>query len=333
MELQEEEKRRVGFKDLRFSIGLKIYLVFYHLNKSVKKGCFFSIFFTFTLMKKITILFALLVSGFASQAQITEAFGPFYNVNVFVNKGNLFNSDDLRVDSFQKYAITPAFAGSLEYGRLYDNGFSYSIGLQFGTCGQKYTGVDSAYPYTLNATTKSSFLKVPLTFSHQTRNDKKLKFMYSLGFFYGLTLAYTDKISMDYTDANLPDYETTITKDKIVTTSAKDTTKRSYALDASPVNKHGLGALGGVGVSYRIKPRTEFIAQVKGEFQFTDLENDTEILHTPTDGTAGVTQLNYVYGNYAKYMNANSSNFRRAATHPFNLGLTIGLRFYVFTFQ
>ena len=286
--------------------------------------------FTFTRMRKILTLLLLALGTATAQAQQTEAYGPFYNINFYGYKSNLFNSDDLRADSFQAYAFTPGFAGSLETGYLYDNGFSYSLGIQFGTNNQKYTGSDRFYPYTLTATTKSSFLKVPLVFSHQSMNDKKLKFMYSVGFFYSLNTGYSDEIVLDYTDANLPDYTTKITKKEMVTTNNKDTVKSSYLLDRRPVNTHGLGAIAGAGISYRLASRTELMVQARTEFQFTNMENNEEILMTPKSGT-GVSELKHLYGNYAKYM-TQPGFYRRAATRPFNFGLQIGLRFYVFTF-
>ena len=72
------------------------------------------------------------------------------------------------------------------------------------------------------------------------------------------------------------------------------------------------------------------MVQARTEFQFTNMENNEEILLTPKSGT-GVSELKHLYGNYAKYM-TQPGFYRRAATRPFNFGLQIGLRFYVFTF-
>lgn len=283
-------------------------------------------------MKKVILGFALLLGSLSSFAQETEAYGPFINFNVYGYKSNLFNSDDVRADSFQTYAITPSFAASIERGRLYENGFSYSVGLQFGTNNQKYKGAHKDYAYTLKATTKSSFIKVPLTLAHQTRNDKKLKFMYSLGVFYSLNTGYSDVIELDYIDPLLPDYTTSITKKGIDTKNNKDTNKTSYTFENSPVNTHGFGALGGVGISYRVKSRTELMVNLKGEFQVTNMESPDENLWTPSGSTTGTPELRRHYGNYAKYMNGTGA-WRRAATHPFNIGLNIGLRFYLYSFQ
>jgi hypothetical protein len=282
-------------------------------------------------MKKVVFLLAVVFSTLVSVAQQTEAYGPFYGLNVYGYKSNLFNSDDFRADSFQTYSMTMSFAGSFEYGYLYDNGFAVSGGLQWGTCNQNYKGADQEYLYKLTANTKTSYLKIPLTFSHQTRNGKKFKFIYSVGFFYSLNTGYSDKIVLDYNDPNVADYETTISKKTISTKNTKDTFKTSYALDYKQYKTHGLGALAGLGFSYRLKERMEFITQLKGEFQFTDAENSDEILYTPTGSTPGNPLLRRTYGNYAKYM-SNNQAYKRAATHPFNLGLSLGLRFYVFSF-
>lgn len=276
-------------------------------------------------------MLTLLVS-FSGFAQETEAYGPFINFNVYGYKSNLFNSDDLRADSFQTYSMTPSFGASIERGRLYENGFSYAIGLQFGTNNQKYTGTHTNYPYKLTATTKTSFIKVPLTLAHQTRNDKKLKFMYSLGLFYSLNTGYSDQIVLDYIDPLLPDYTTSITKKGIETKNNKDTNKTSYVFENNPINTHGFGALGGIGISYRVASRTELMVNLKGEFQFTNMESTEENLWTPSGSTTGTPELKHLYGNYAKYMVAPGAH-RRAGTRPFNIGLNIGLRFYLFTFQ
>lgn len=283
-------------------------------------------------MKKVFLGLALLLASYTGFAQETEAYGPFINFNVYGYKSNLFNSDDLRADSFQAYAITPSFGASIERGRLYENGFSYAIGLQFGTNNQKYTGEHKDYPYKLKATTKASFIKVPLTLAHQTRNDKKLKFMYSLGVFYSLNTGYSDVIELDYIDPLAADFTTTITKKGIDTKNNKDTNKTSYLFENSPINTHGFGALGGVGISYRVASRTELMVNLKGEFQFTNMESTDENLWTPTGSTTGTPELKHLYGNYAKYMNG-AGAYRRAGTRPFNIGLNIGLRFYLFSFQ
>lgn len=288
--------------------------------------------FIFTPMKKVILGLTFLIASYSAFSQQTEAYGPFINFNVYGYKSNLFNSDDFRADSFQTYSMTPSFAASIERGRLYENGFSYSVGLQFGTNNQKYVGAHTNYNYKLTANTKASFLKVPLTLAHQTRNDKKLKFLYSIGLFYSLNTGYSDVIQLDYLDINAADFTTTITKKGYETKNNKDTFKTSYDFENSPVNSHGFGALAGVGISYRVASRTELMVNLKGEFQFSNMESTDENLWTPTGSTTGTPELKHLYGNYAKYM-SNSGAYRRAATHPFNIGLNIGLRFYLYSFQ
>ncbi len=281
-------------------------------------------------MKKTLLALLSLALGLNAQAQLKEIYGPFYSGSVFVNKGNLFNPDDLRADSFQAYALTPNVGLQFDYGYLFENGFSVSGGIHYSTCNQKYTGDNSSYAYSLSGTTNASFIKLPITFSHQTRNDKLFKFIYSVGFFYAYTMGYSDKYTLDYKADNVASTTTTITQKEMTQTMDGSSSKATYALQNNVFHRHNIGALAAAGISYRFKERWEFITQLRSEIFMSNVENINKNVLTPTDGTPGFAQYGYVYGNYAKYMRSPNLNDRRSATRPFNLGLTLGLRKYVF---
>lgn len=281
-------------------------------------------------MKKTLLALLSLALGLSAQAQLKEIYGPFYNVSVFANKGNLFNPDDLRADSFQAYALTPNVGLQFDYGYLFTNGFSISGGLHYSTCNQQYTGDNSSYAYSLSGTTNSSFIKLPFTISHQTRNDKLFKFIYSVGFFYAYTMGYSDKYTLDYKADNVASATTTITQKEMTQTMDGSSSKATYAIRDNVFHRHNIGTLAAAGISYRFKERWEFITQVRTEIFMSNVENINKNVLTPTDGTPGYAQYAYVYGNYAKYMRSPNINDRRSATRPFNMGLTIGLRKYVF---
>ncbi|HPI54501.1 MAG TPA: hypothetical protein PLU10_07380 [Chitinophagaceae bacterium] len=281
-------------------------------------------------MKKIVLLSLLLVTGSLLKAQV---YGPYYGINLYGYKSNLFNSDDLRTDTFQSYKITPGFAGSLEYGYLWQNGFSLTTGLQFGTSNQNYKGSDPFLPYTMTANTKMSFIKIPLIFGKQKMNDRKTKLLYTVGFFYSYNTGYSDKIVIDFIDPNTKDLQTTIKKEVETNTVIGDTFKSVYTMDKRPYARHGLGALASLGMIYKLKDKMELIAQVKGEFTITNAENTAEAKYTPVKPTPGLPEMDYTYGNYAKYMNVSKLNYNRAATHPFNIGISVGLRMYLFDFD
>ncbi len=281
-------------------------------------------------MKKLLLTLTSIMMMLAAQAQLTEIYGPYYGGSLFVNKGNLYNSDDYRADSFQKYQLTPNFAGQLELGYLFENGFSIAGCVQFATCNQKYKGADPYYAFTLTANTKSSFIKLPFIISHQTRNDKLLKFIYSVGFYYALTLGYSDQYTIDAIDPASADFTTSISKGLMTTTNSLTKDKTSYAIRDNIFNTHGLGALAGAGISYRFKEKVEFIAQFRTEMHLTNVENTSENVVSPTDGTPGFPQYKNLYGNYAKYMSVPDNNYRRAQTRPINMGINLGLRFYKF---
>lgn len=281
-------------------------------------------------MKKKLLILLSVALGFQAQAQLKEIYGPFYSGSVFVNKGNLFNPDDLRADSFQAYALTPNVGLQFDYGYLFDNGISVSGGLHYSTCNQKYTGSASSYAYTLNGTTNASFIKIPITFSHQTRNDKLFKFIYSAGFFYAYTMGYKDQYSFDYKADNVATLTTTITQKEMTQVLEGKSEKAVYALRDNVFHRHNIGALVAAGISYRFKERWELISQVRSEIFMSNVENINQNVVTPAENTPGYAQYAYVYGNYAKYMRSSNLNDRRSATRPFNLGLSIGLRKYVF---
>lgn len=281
-------------------------------------------------MKKKLLVLLSLAFGFQAHAQLKEIYGPFYSGAVFVNKGNLFNPDDLRADSFQTYALTPNVGLQFDYGYLFESGISISGGLHYSTCNQKYSGSDPSYAYTLSGTTNASFIKLPFTISHQTRNDKLFKFIYSAGFFYAYTMGYKDQYSLDYKADNVATTNTTITQTDMTQTMEGSSSKASYALRDNVFHRHNIGAMVAAGISYRFNERWEFITQLRSEIFMSNVENINQNVLTPADNTPGFAQYGYVYGNYSKYMRSSNLNDRRSATRPFNLGLTLGLRKYVF---
>lgn len=273
----------------------------------------------------------LLLTSWQISAQL---YGPFYGVHLYTYKSNLFNSDDFRADSFQKYKMTLGIAGQFEYGFLYENGFSVSGGLQFGSNNQNYIGEDEDYPYDLKAKTKMSFLKIPLTFGWQAVNDRKMKFLFTWGFYYSYNTGYSDYILYDFKGSAIKDVEVNMKKDTWTSNMVDDTAKTSYVMDQRPYRRHGLGALGGVGFNYRIGEKTDLMVQAKMEFLITNAEHNEETVFTPTGSTAVLEKprLDRPFENYAKYMYAPKTNHNRAGTHPFNLGLSIGIRHYLFDF-
>jgi hypothetical protein len=141
-----------------------------------------------------------------------------------------------------------------------------------------------------------------------------------------------DEIQYDYNLAQMNDITTTI-KNKQVATTVKNNEKNNtvYNLDTRPYRRHGLGAHVGLGILLRLNEKVDFTAQARLEYQFTDAEYNDEILFSPADNkTLGVAQLKYVYGNYAKYMTDRTNNYSRPGTHPFSLGVQLGIRFYMF---
>lgn len=288
-------------------------------------------------MKKSLVTLLLLMSVLSNFAQ-DRTYGPFYGVHVYAYKSNLLNSDDLRVDSFQKYQFTPGAGGSLEYGYLYQSGFSIATGLSFGTNNQKYVGNHMNYAYDLEATTKLSFIKIPLTLTFQAHRDRKLKYFYSLGVFYSYNTGFSDVKTINYKDSISKAPTETHTIDKDTYTITLDTTKLQTVLsmDQRPVVRNGFGATAGLGINYKVSDKVQFIAQVKGEFLISNIEVIEKTRFQYVQGTNNVSGFpfsGYVYNNYAKYMNDPNRNWNRASTNPFNLGISLGIRFYLFDFN
>ena len=77
----------------------------------------------------------------------------------------------------------------------------------------------------------------------------------------------------------------------------------------------------------------EFIGQLKGDFTLTNAEITDEIKFSPTKtATTTYPYSGHAFQNYAKYMHDPKSNYNRASTHPFNVGISIGIRYYLFDF-
>jgi hypothetical protein len=286
-------------------------------------------------MKKVlSICIFVLIANF-SNAQI---FGPYIGGSAYSFKSNLFNSDDLRVDSFQTYKKTLGFAGSFDFGYLWENGVSLNSGLQLGSNNQKYVGGDSSFPFQMEAKTKLTFLRIPLTIGKQRMDgEHKTVFIYSAGLFYSYNTGYKDEYLQDYYDTTIKDFRVITTKKtQTVSWVSKDTIISSYVMNKRPYTRHGFGAVATLGISYKLKAKLFLNVLAKGEFQITNAEVTDRITFSNIKNSV-LTPIppvtRHTFGNYAKYMTKSNANHNRAGTHPFNLGLSIGLRYYLFEFN
>ncbi len=287
-------------------------------------------------MKKLSIsLLVLSLFSLKSVAQI-EQYGPYVGGTGFVYKSNLYNAQDLNTDSVQNYSFTPGFGLSFDFGHKYLNGISISSGISFSTSNQNYSGNDTIIGDVVkfSAKTKMSYLKIPLILSMQTRNDKRAKAFYSLGVFYSYNTGYSETATWDYSHNNFyRDQTTTITKQSIETKYDKDTNSYVSNVSDRPYKRHGWGAILALGASKRYSKNGEWFIQTRIEYQISSSENNDEMVFTPAAGSKDTKRVGHVWGNYAKYMHKANSNYNRAATHPFNLGLSFGIRYYLFDFE
>jgi hypothetical protein len=167
-----------------------------------------------------------------------------------------------------------------------------------------------------------------------TRNDKAAKAYYSLGLFYSYNTGFSETVNWDYQHNTFyRDQTTTIKKQTIENVYAKDTNKYVSTVDQRPYNRHGWGAIMGMGVSKRFNKNTEWFVQFKIEYQISNTENNSQMIFTPEAGSKDTKHLGYVWGNYAKYMFKPNSNYNRPATHPFDMGLTFGIHYYLWDFE
>ncbi len=287
-------------------------------------------------MKNIYLSLALLLSTVSSAFSQVEQSGPFIGGNGFIYKSNLYNAHDAATDSVQKYSITMGFSGGFDFGYKSLNGISISSGISFGTSNQNYKSNDTIFGDILKftANSKMTFVKIPLILSMQTRNDKPLKAFYSLGLFYSYNSGYSETINWDYTYNNFsPDLTTTIKKQSIENKYDKDTNKYVSNLSERPYRRHGWGAIMAMGASKRFNKNSEWFLQAKIEYQISSSENNDEIIFTPAAGSKDTKRVGHVWGNYAKYMHKKEGNYNRPATHPFNLGITFGIRYFLWDFE
>lgn len=287
-------------------------------------------------MKKFVLqLTAISLFVISANAQI-EHYGPYVGGNIFVNKANLYNAKDLASDSVQIYKATMGFSGGFDFGYRMLNGISISSGISFGTCNQKYGSKDTIVGDIVDfkATSKMSFIKIPLVLSMQTRNDKPAKAFYSMGLFYSYNTGYSDNATWDYTHNSFsPDRTMNIEKEIVENLYANDKKIYSSKISERPYRRHGWGAIFGLGASKRFSEKAEWFLQAKIEYQISSSENTDEVIFTPTPGSVEEQRVGRVFGNYAKYMHNNNTSYDRPATHPFNFGLNFGIRYYLFDFQ
>ncbi len=286
-------------------------------------------------MKKISLsILTLVLFVLQSTAQI-EQYGPFVGGTAFVYKSNLYNAQDFASDSVQKYSTTMGFGAGFDFGHKYLNGISISSGLHFGTNNQNYKSKDTIPGdiLTFTANAKMTFIKIPLVVSMQTRNDKAAKAFYSMGLFYSYNTGYSEKINWEYKHNTALNHTTTIKKQTIENAFPKDSNKYVSNVDQRPYNRHGWGAILGMGASKRYSKNAEWFCQLKIEYQISSSENNDEMVFTPAAGSVDTKHVGHVWGNYAKYLHRTNSNYNRPATHPFDLGLSFGIRYYLFDFE
>jgi hypothetical protein len=286
-------------------------------------------------MKKLSLIICCTIISLIASAQ---AYGPYIGANVFAYKSNLFNSDDLRVDSFQEYVLTPGFTGGFDFGYLFENGVSINSGLHIGQANQRYRGGDSTFPFQIEATTNLTQVKIPITIGKQRMDgEHKTVLIYSAGLYYVYNASYSDDLLVDFTDKNTKDVRvTTNKKSKVEKWDIKDTILNSYLMSSRPYTRHGFGAVANLGISYKLKEKLFLNILARGEFQINNLEVTDQITYTNTRANVNNPILpvtRHEFGNYAKYMTRLQQNHNRSGTHPFNLGISIGLRYFLFEFN
>ncbi|HNF71621.1 MAG TPA: outer membrane beta-barrel protein [Chitinophagaceae bacterium] len=286
-------------------------------------------------MKKTGLALTFLLAFITGQAQI-EQYGPYIGLNVFGYKSNLYNAEDLASDSVQKYKMTFGFSGGFDFGYRALNGISISSGISFGTCNQNYSSTDSIVGdiVAFKATTKMSYLKIPVVVTMQTRNEKPVKAYYSLGLFYSYNTGASDEATWDYThNAFSPDLTLNIKGETIEKLYSNDKTKYEAKVNERPYRRHGWGGIFALGLSKQYSKKGEWFAQAKIEYQISSSENTDELTYTPTPGSMEPRRTDHVWGNYAKFMPDNTSAYSRPATHPYCLGINIGIRRYLYDFD
>jgi hypothetical protein len=152
--------------------------------------------------------------------------------------------------------------------------------------------------------------------------------------YYGYNATFSEEANWEYEYNNsYRDRTMTIDKETIETKYAGDTNKYVATIDDRPYKRHSWGAILGMGASKRMNKNTEGFVQFKIEYQISSSENTEETVFTPTKGSKETKRTGYVWGNYAKYMHGANSNYNRPATHPFNMGITFGIRYYLFDLE
>jgi hypothetical protein len=125
----------------------------------------------------------------------------------------------------------------------------------------------------------------------------------------------------------------TIDKFTIENEFSGDTSTYISEVEDRPYRRHGWGAVMAMGLSKQFNKNAEWFVQAKMEYQISNSEFNEETLFTPASGSSDKRKLGHVWGNYAKYMHRANSNYNRPFTHPFNIGVTFGIRYYLFDFE
>ncbi len=243
----------------------------------------------------------------------------------------LTNRDDLRADGrLDPQMMNFNWAAGAECMYWFQVNFGFGGQLMYWNGGAKYTGFDTLSKLKLNASTKMTFLKMPLMFYFKSYNrykpNRRTRMNVCFGPYIALLSGFSDGGSLtDEQGIKVSTFE--------VDGNRLDNGVVKGKINGKIFNPFDIGFVFGVGAEARLWRRTVVALTLRTDVGITNLEN-TKGLKITYDGNPVAQDFNYWEGYYAKYITptptdvAEGYGLNRRATKSFSVGAFLTIKKY-----
>jgi len=259
----------------------------------------------------------------------------------------LNNRDDIDADErLDPQMMNFSYGGGVEYIYWFQNTVGFGGQINHWVSGAAYKGVDKSYPqYKLNldATSKLTYLKMPLLFHFKSYNryhpNRRLRFSAAFGPYAALLLNYSEDVRL-YNDSAKVEFKANYSAKELESTSSMTTIKTKGRFSSELYNKFDLGFVFAVGGEMRLWKRTVLALHVRTDVGISNVENtrSMKIKYADASGNYPVNapEVDFKFwdGYYSKFNQPNAADIaagwqsNRPATKNFSVGAFISLRKY-----
>jgi hypothetical protein len=241
------------------------------------------------------------------------------------------NRDDMEADQrLDPQMMNFTYAAGVEGIYWFQKSVGFGGQLLLWNSGAVYTGKDTLTKLDLNATTKMTYLKLPLLFHFKSYNryypNRRTRFSAMFGPYVALMSSFSDEVTLSNAEFNI---KTTSTIDNQTISSPGVQGK----INGKIYKPFDLGFTFGVGGELRLWKRTVVALQIRTDLGFFDIE-DKRDRKVKYDNNPLEYDFKYWDGLYSKYNTPNildnlaGFQANRPATKNFSVGAFLSLRKY-----